>query len=206
LGIELYPASMKKGDIVLTEKIIEPTFKSFIKENRKLFEIEADDLQLIAAKKIRNRWFVKYQQYYEGIPVYHATVNLESSDRGRVGSYAAKYHPKIRVSTEPKVQLDEAIQTAKKTYKEQDQSRLKAKDDSLIIYPEKKEDTYKYHLAWMFEIVGEEPDPEIEKYFIVDAIRVLESNNTLIFFFQFQSLLLYAICRKLLYVFTAENM
>ncbi len=171
LGIELYPASMKKGDIVLTEKIIEPTFKSFIKENRKLFEIEADDLQLIAAKKIRNRWFVKYQQYYEGIPVYHATVNLESSDRGRVGSYAAKYHPKIRVSTEPKVQLDEAIQTAKRTYKEQDQSRLKTKDDSLIIYPEKKEDTYKYHLAWMFEIVGEEPDPEIEKYFIVDAIN-----------------------------------
>jgi len=177
LGLDLYPSGMKKGDIEITENRVATTFKDFIKENRKLFEIEADDLQLIVSKKIKSRWYVKYQQYYEGIPVYHATVNLESSDRGKVGSYAANYHPKIRISTEPKIELDEAVQTAKRTYEEKERSRLKAKDGGLVIYPLEKEDKYTYHLAWMFEMIGEEPDPEIEKYFIVDAIngKVLHS-------------------------------
>ncbi|TFH46098.1 MAG: hypothetical protein E4G94_03190, partial [ANME-2 cluster archaeon] len=113
---------------------------------------------------------VKYGQYYKGIPVYNAIVSLDSSENGKVSSYTANYQPDIKVPTEPKVNLEEAVDTAKKIYPKKDSQRLNKKDSILIIYLEKAEGKIIHHLAWKFLLAGEQPDPEIEKYFIVDAI------------------------------------
>jgi len=170
VGIDVYPAIMKEGNIPVTEKNAESTFSEFLGEYKELFKVAPEDLKLLSAKKINKRWYIKYAQNYKGIPVYNATVGLDSSENGKVGSYAANYHPDIKVSIEPKVNLEDVTSIAIKTYKETDYPGLKKKDDILIIYPEKVEDKIIYHLAWKFMIVGKELDPEIEKYFIVDAI------------------------------------
>jgi hypothetical protein len=75
------------------------------------------------------------------------------------------------------VSLEEAIDTAKKTYPEKDSQRLTTQDSILIIYPEKAEGKIIHHLTWKFMLAGEQPDPEIEKYFIVDAIdgKIIQS-------------------------------
>lgn len=177
IGIDIYPTILKEGKVPLTEKNIESTFKEFLREHTELFEIEPEDLKMVSAKKIKNRWFIKYEQYYKGIPVHNATVGLDSSENGKVSSYASNYHPKIESPTEPIVTLEKAVDIAKHTYPEKVSQRLKMKDSILIIYPEKTERKIAYHLAWKFMIAGEDPDPEIEKYFIVDAIdgKILQS-------------------------------
>ncbi|MEN6395683.1 MAG: hypothetical protein ABFC78_04285 [Methanoregula sp.] len=169
-GIDLFPTALKEGKVPVTEKNAGSTFKKFLKEHQEIFEIEPQDLKLVSARNINNRWYVKYGQYYNGIPVYDAVVSLESSENGRVHSYAANYHPDIRVPTEPKVNLKEAVDTAKKTYPEKDARGLKKKESILIIFPENAEGKVIHHLAWKFLLAGEQTDPEIEKYFIVDAI------------------------------------
>jgi Zn-dependent metalloprotease len=168
--IDAYPTSLKEGTVPVTEENAELTFKGFFKEHKDVFEIEPEDLKLVFAKKLNKRWYVKYGQYYKGIPVHNATVGLESSENGKVATYAANYHPEINVPTEPIVNVEDATDIALKTYQKKDRPNLKRKDQNLIIYPEKIEDQITYHLAWKFLIVGEEPDPEIEKFFIVDAI------------------------------------
>jgi len=177
MKIDVYPSALKEGVFLVTEKNAELTFKEFLRENKELFEVEPEDLKMVSAKKINKRWYVKYGQYYKGIPVYNAIVSLDSSENGKVSSYAANYQPDIKVPTEPKVNLEEAIDTAKKTYPKKDSQKLKKKDNILIIYSEKAEGKIIYHLAWKFLLAGEQPDPEIEKYFIVDAIdgKIIQS-------------------------------
>lgn len=179
IGIDTYPAVLKQGTVPVTETNVEPTFKAFFKEHKKLFGIEPEDLKLVSANKINKRWYVKYEQCYKGIPVLNATVGLDSSEDGKVNSFAGNYQPDITVPTKPKVDLETAIEAAKKTYPKKDAKRLKNKEGILIIYPEKVADEVIYHLAWKFMLAGEEPDPEIEKYFIVDAVdgKILQSYN-----------------------------
>jgi Zn-dependent metalloprotease len=177
MEIDVYPTVLKEGTVPVTKENAESTFKEFLKEHKELFEVEPEDLKMVSAKKISNKWYVKYGQYYKGIPVHNATVGLDSSENGKVSSYASNYQPNIEVTTEPKVKLEEAVDIAKKTYPEKDSERLKKTDSILIIYPEKAEDKIIYHLAWKFMLAGEQPDPEIEKYFIVDALdgKIIQS-------------------------------
>ena len=170
VGINRFPSILKEGAIPVTKANVETAFKSFLKENREFFGVQSEDLKLKSVKKIREKWYAKFQQYFKGIPIYNAMVGLDASDRGKVSNYAANYHPKIDVPTEPKISLEMAIQTAKKTYAQENHHKLKAKDTSKIIYPEKTEKSIVSHLAWKFLLAAERPDPELEKYFIVDAI------------------------------------
>ncbi len=169
--IDTYPASLKQGAVPVSRENVEVTFKSFFQEHKAVFEIEADNLKLASAKKINKRWYVKYAQYYKGIPVHHAIVGLDASEHGKVGSYAANYYPDIDQPTKPGISLDKVSVSAINTYEEKDRKKLRMKEGDLIIYPEKIEDKITFHLAWKLQIVGEEPDPEIEKYFIIDAMN-----------------------------------
>lgn len=171
VGIDLYPKVLKEGTVPLTQENIEPIFKKFLKEHKEIFEVESKDLKLVSAKKINKRWYAKYGQYYKGIPVSDAIVSLEASEKGKVSSYAANYQPDITISTEPKISLEKSVDTARKTYPKEASEKLANKDSTLIIYPEEAEGKIVHHLAWKFMLAGEQPDPEIEKYFIVDAIN-----------------------------------
>jgi Zn-dependent metalloprotease len=169
-GIDTYPNVLKKGTVPLTKDNVEATFKKFLTEHKKIFEVDSKNLKLVSAKNINRRWYIKYGQYYKGIPVYDTIVTLESSENGQISSYAANYQPDISVPTDPKVSLEEAVDAAKKTYPDQDSKRLEKRDSILVIYPENAEGRVLHHLAWKFMLAGEQTDPEIEKYFIVDAI------------------------------------
>ena len=169
-GIDVYPTVLKEGTVPVTKENIPSIFKMFLEEHKELFEVESKDLKLVSAKNINKRLYVKYGQYYKGIPVYNAIVSLESSENGKVSSYAANYQPDIKVPTDPKVNLEEAIDTAKKTYPKKDAKKLKMKDSILVIYPENADGKIIHHLAWKLLLAGEQTDPEIEKYFIVNAI------------------------------------
>jgi Zn-dependent metalloprotease len=178
-AIDIYPERLKKGTISITRENIDTTFKEFFQEQKKVFAIEPDDLKLHSARKINNRWYVKYHQYYKGLPVLNASVGLDSTENGKVGTFAGNYYPDINVPIEPQVNLEKAAALAIGTYPEPVRSKLQSRNDQLIIYPQKGADQVLYRLAWKFLIVPEQPDPELEKYFIIDAIdgTIIESYN-----------------------------
>ncbi|MCP4965199.1 MAG: hypothetical protein GY926_08175 [bacterium] len=168
--IEAYPTVVKEGGVVVSEENAEGTFREFIREHSNVFRVEADDLRLVSIRNINNRWYVKYEQRYKGLPVHKATVGLDSSEDGKVGTYAASYHPDIDLPVEPAISLEAATGAAIETYPKGRQRYLRRQDDVLLVYPEKSDDQVSYHLAWKIQIVTEEPDPELEKFFIVDAL------------------------------------
>lgn len=167
--INQFPASAREGTLRLTKENIDPIFKEFLSENKDLLKVEPENLKLSRAKKVKSQWYAKYHQYYKGIPVHNATVTIESTEDGKIKSYASNYQPDIDAPTKPAITVEKAVETAKATYARITNQTLKEKEASLIIYPQETEDKINYHLAWKFLLAGDQPDPEIEKYFVVDA-------------------------------------
>lgn len=86
--IEAYPTVVEERRVVVSEENAEGMFREFIREHNNVFRVEADDLRLVSVRKINNRWYVKYEQKYKGLPVHNATVGLDSAEDSKVGTYA----------------------------------------------------------------------------------------------------------------------
>jgi hypothetical protein len=168
--IDSYVDKVKKGEVVLNRENADSTFKDFIRENKGVLKVEADNLKMVSAKNINKKWYVKYAQHFKGIPVYKATVGIDSAEDGKVTSYTGNYHPKIDVPTRPKVKLEKATQIAFMEYDREDRKKLKQRDGTLMIYPDRKDDDIKYYLVWKIWVVGDGSNPELDKFFMVDAL------------------------------------
>jgi len=169
--IGVFPLILKKGKIPITEKNIEKVFKSFLTDEQDFFKIVPTDLKLISKSKVGSKWLAKFQQLYQGIPVYKSTVGLTATEEGKMDSISSNFHPRIDVPTQPKINLTKVVQIAKETYKEPDVIRNLKKEDTIkIIFPKKTSKEVTYHLAWKFRMTAGRAYPESEKYFIIDAI------------------------------------
>jgi hypothetical protein len=179
VGINVFPPVLEEGTIPLTKKNVENVFKNFLAANQEYFGVNAKDLKLISATQVNNNWSVKFQQYYKGIPIYQATVGLNATANGKITSYTSNYHPQLDVPTTPTISLEQALEIAKRTYDQTPIEKLSAHDVTGMIYPEKTPTGLVYHLAWKFFLAGDRPNPDLDKYFIIDAVteEVLLSYN-----------------------------
>lgn len=169
--INVFPSLLKGGKVAVTEANADSAFRTFLKDQSSLLGIEVGNLKLTSAKKIRDNWYAKYKQYYKGIPVHESIVSLEADVKGKVSSYSSNYQPDIDVPTTPVVTVEKAVEIAKGTYNKRVAARLAEKDAELIVYPTEIEGKMKYYLAWKFMLAPEEPNPDLEKYFVIDAIE-----------------------------------
>lgn len=167
--IDTYPTSLKKGKVPVTNDNVEQSFREFLTENKDFFGVETKNLKKISAQKVNKRWLLKFEQEYKGIPVYKASVGIESTEDGKVSTFAANYYADIKLNPKPKLKLADASKTALNSYDSGVRPTLKILDDKLIVYPVKKEKQTTYHLAWKFLVAGEAHKPELEKHFIIDA-------------------------------------
>ena len=178
--IDTYPKSLKKGTIPITQENAEQTFKDFLKEHKNILGVEPENLKMVSAKQINKKWFVKYEQNYKGIPIHNASIGIESSEDGKVNTYVANYYPDIKIGTKPQISLKKALEIAIQTYAERDQPKLRSTNETLTIYPVEGEKKFNYSLVWKFLIMEEQPNPELEKYFMIDTKNgnILSSYNS----------------------------
>ena len=169
VGLNAYPRTLQEGAVALTEQNVEAVAKEFVADNKELLNVDVASLKLIKARKIRNKWFVTFQQYYQNVPVYKSQVGLTFTVEGRVTSYGSNFHPSIEISTKPEIDEKQAETIARKSLEEEIAERLDQKEASLIVFPEEVEDGIVYHLAWEFLMSGERRDATIDTHFVIDA-------------------------------------
>jgi Zn-dependent metalloprotease len=158
--------SIEKGDIA-------GAVLGFIEENSSFLGIDLRDLHLVKGEKIGQRWFVTFEQYYREIPVYHVKIGAVVSDSGKIISFSSDYIPEIEIPLEPGISLDDAGTIARNTYDSSDQAGLIPKEGVLVVFPQISENSPNrdIHLAWKFLLQAELVNPEIDQYFIVDALN-----------------------------------
>jgi Zn-dependent metalloprotease/subtilisin-like proprotein convertase family protein len=92
------------------EKIAE----DFLEQYSSLLGIEPDDsdLELISAKKSLSAYHYRYQQVYNGIPVFASQVLINVTFNGAISSVVSDYRHGIDVSTQPLISPERAIAIA----------------------------------------------------------------------------------------------
>ena len=89
--------------------------KVFIGENKDLLNIDnISNLELSSVDNGNDEWYVRYQQFYEGIPVHNGRVSLTISDKGEIKSLGSDFYSNIDVDVIPKLSKNDAIKIAKK--------------------------------------------------------------------------------------------
>ena len=60
--INRFPSPLKEGTIPISKDNAAVVLQSFLKENQEFFGINPEDLRVIKIKKVRGKWYVKFQQ------------------------------------------------------------------------------------------------------------------------------------------------
>lgn len=160
------PISISGGKTQAFNGSPEKAARTFLKSNRSLFNMSKDlsDLEL---KKVitssRGVRHVRFQQTYEGIPVYNGTYQVHLKSDGRIDMANGHYYHNIKASTSPSISGKSAFQKAMSNIGGNSSIEWQ-KEPSLYIY--KNPETEEFTLAWKVEMGIKTPNPEEWKYFV----------------------------------------
>jgi len=153
----------------IIDKKVDSLFKAFLDENKEVLNIDSANLKLISKTMRKGKWYVKYQQFYQGVPFIDATVGMVGTEQGEIISYTTSYQPSIRIDVTEKISPDEAIAIAKGTYEKGLMSELEVRKIEKVIIAIEKKHEQKYYLAWRIDVVAKIDRVKNDKIFIIDA-------------------------------------
>lgn len=153
----------------IIEKQVPVLFKAFLDENKEVLKVDSAKLKLISKTKRKGKWYVKYQQLFQDIPIINATIGMVGTEKGEIISYAASYHPDIKTDIMEKISQDKAIIIAKETYEKGLMSELKVRKIEKVIVVIEKNSKQGYYLAWRIDMVAKTDRVKNDKIFIIDA-------------------------------------
>ncbi len=134
------------GDFSNKENI-EKCNAQFLNEISGFIKVDIKDLKLKQIKKSstrKDKWYISYQQYYKGVPVYRADVGYTLLLNGNIELFGSDAYPDISLDVSHKLSGNEALQIAETHFKELSKSDTLTirKEPELIILPIEKEDDY----------------------------------------------------------------
>lgn len=146
----------------------EQAARSFLTQHRTLFGMRGDlaDLQLIevgiSSRGIRH---VRFQQTFQGIPVYEGDYQVHIRPDGRIDMANGHYYPDIDVSTSPGVSKSDARQSALADLGGQVEVKKEQEIETLLmIYRRSEYNTFA--LAWRVLVPAVAPVPGTWQYFV----------------------------------------
>jgi len=141
--------------------------KQFMKNNRELLKLDDPDkeMRLKRVKREGNgKAHIRYQQTYQGIPVWAGEVMLHTTPEGELYLFQGRYYPTPRAfgSVKPAVN-EKAARKAVRLDLRLDDTVTETSDPELVIFPHKKG---KFSLAYKIEIA---PTMDERWLYFIDA-------------------------------------
>lgn len=168
-GLKYKPKKLAEIGTPITDEKVNELFKAFLDENMAVLNVDSANLKLISKTMRKGKWYVKYQQLYQGIPVVGATVGMGGTETGEIINYGASYQPDITIDIAEKVSKDKAITIAKATYEQKLLSELNVRKIEKVILPVEKDKKLEYFFAWRIDLVAKTERVKNDKIFIIDA-------------------------------------
>ncbi|PKP57998.1 MAG: hypothetical protein CVT88_08055 [Candidatus Altiarchaeales archaeon HGW-Altiarchaeales-1] len=165
-----------KEEKIKEENILKIT-DNFISAHEKFLKVNPADLKLEKFDSDGENYYMTYQQYYDGIPVYRGVVGLTIDKYGRILVMGSDFQQGISISTIPEISKGDAIRIAKEDINFND-NEYKIKEISLMII--QKEDAG-YTLAWNVFVLTESPLGDW--IFFIDAFsgKIIKKHNNIKF-------------------------
>ncbi len=149
------------------EKIeIEEIVKNYIIENDYLKGADISNLRLKNIEKLKNNWYVEYEQYHNGFLVDKSKISfIINNVEKKVTASDSNFDPDINSDAiEPKISEDEAFDLIIKTSKK---DNLDLKSSQLVFYKDANKNSAGYFLAWKINVFS--LDPPYDYIYFVNA-------------------------------------
>jgi len=150
----------------LNNSNIKSVSDAFVNEYSDLLGVNPSDLRLQTAGFHGRMWYVIYDRYYNGIPVYNARVHLTFHANGNLVSFGSDTYPGIKLDTTPRISESEAVDIVRREVGSISPMD-KALSTRLLVLPLEIGDDYSAHLAWEIEYYTF--DPLARWFMYVDA-------------------------------------
>ena len=141
---------------------------AFIQQNLGIFGLSQEDIRHRKSAHRGGMWFVDFEQFYHGVPVYGGKISFILSESGDVLSITMNHFPGIDLP-EPgfsDADLAEGVARTDLAYNHPSQD-LGLLERQLVVYPIQDQDNVRFAWAWHFEFKYTQP---IEKWqYIVEA-------------------------------------
>lgn len=169
MGTKVAPSLKSRQKINV--KTIPAVIFGFLKKYQPLLRVPGRDVKVRSIKQFQNKWYVKAQTYYKGIPIFRSQVGFVLDQNGNILSYGSDCDPFIKVDTHPAITKREAVQIAHRHHKPGVELPIILKDVYLTIYQEiLPQKPRKYRLAWYIHLGAEAGHWQVDRVFFLDAL------------------------------------
>jgi Zn-dependent metalloprotease len=169
MGTKVAPSLKSRQKI--NEKTIPAVIFDFLKKYQPLLRVPGRDIKVKSIKQFQNKWYVKAQTYYKGIPIFRSQVGFVLDQNGNILSFGSDCDPFIKVDTHPAITKREAVQIAHRHHKTGVELPIILKDVYLTIYQEiLPQKPRKYRLAWYIHLGAEAGHWQVDRVFFLDAL------------------------------------
>ena len=169
MGTKVAPSLKSRQKI--NEKTIPAVIFNFLKKYQPLLRVPGRDVKVKSIKQFQNKWYVKAQTYYKGIPIFRSQVGFVLDQNGNILSFGSDCDPFMKVDTHPAITKREAVQIAHRHHKPGVELPVILKDAYLTIYQEiLPQKPKKYRLAWYIHLGAEAGHWQVDRIFFLDAL------------------------------------
>lgn len=148
----------------VNESNISEAAAAFLKDNAGLFKINADDLELSRKDFVNGKWYVSFKQYYKGIEVLLAKIELRINSKGRVFSFDIEYYNDIDINVNPSITPSAAMEFAGAGMETKSKVNKTMESEKTYILPVKYSRKTEFKLVYKVNIIPESHKADYTAY------------------------------------------
>ena len=139
----------------VSKKDIEKLGGLLVARYKELFRIEPAQLQLKAAEKVGDTWYVSYWQTFQGIIIYESSLGFYIDPEGAIKSVGAVIYPQVEIPDSNKISRKRALEIAKRQVEDYQELGYRLLAESLLIYSKRKSADVHYYRVYAFNFFPE---------------------------------------------------
>ena len=151
----------------ITSDNVEEASLTFLKKYESTFNINTDNIRLLRADYVNNKWYVSFRQYHGGLEVLFSEIELRIHKNGKVMAFGIDYFNDIDISLNPSLSLLQAKSIACGEELTEKNSNKVLGSDKLYIMPVKQYGKIEYKLTYKLNVDDSETFANYRTY--VDA-------------------------------------
>lgn len=140
----------------VSKKDIEKLGGLLVGRYKELFKIRPAQLQLKAAEKVGDTWYVSYWQTLQGIIIYESSLGFYIDPEGAIKSVGAVIYPQVEIPESNKISRKRALEIAKRQVEDYQKLSYRLLAESVLIYSKRKSAAVHYHRVYVFNFFPEE--------------------------------------------------
>ena len=129
--------------------------EAFLRQYRASIGVPPEELRLQRLTRVRDRWYVTWQQVYDGMPVLLSEVELRLFANGNVTAFGANVFPRIQIDARPAISASDAWSSAGQGLAAE-QSMRKAALPQPAVLPVKRAGQVDYHMVYPLAVTEED--------------------------------------------------